>query len=356
MSDTTAPAKVQRIIDHAQRQGLTVKREKDAGDLQAWTIGTPNPIDNTQVWLYYTPGPRGGRLAITIYYGSHTKPKRNAPRRWAFYTIENMADSLKRHQEREARGIAEEAQQIADRETVSDADLQAAIDTAETAGATNRVAVYRQARKIRAARVAMAQLGRELDGMEIPNDEETQRAERFGLTVHQLRAASDPAQPGWFAVGQGIADRASGTHHRVSIIEHDSVGKVARVAVSTNGGYGGKLHWYGDHPEAVAGLDALEGPHVGMDDTARRPWPRGLASAHATIANVLRDQCLSGWAVGVVEPDRIIVNVMHGTDPTRHLILLERYVPYLNVDVRLTPRSEVSRSHYPAITITPKGE
>ncbi len=385
MSDTQVPAKIQSWIDRAAKLGLTVESGQIEGtDIRTWTVASPNPIDGYELWLYFTPGRNGGRLGITHYHGvtggrhNRTRPTQKMAR----IIMGEMGESLQRHLQRQARAIAEEAAVLA--VTTSADDLRAALQEMAKLKATGpypaqRVKVYTEALRLIACREALATVGAELDGAEIPalagcgcpldliadaghqegcttGAEESDRAERLGITVQQLRAETDPTRPGWFEVGQGITDRANGTHHRVALIEHDNAGKVARVAVSTNGGYGRKLHWYGEHPEAVAGLDALEGPHVGMDDTERRPWPRGLASAQSAIGNVLTDQCLSGWAVGRLDPDRIVVNVPNGTDPTRHFILLERYIPYRDVSIRLRNPGKGNRLLYPTIVIEPRGE
>ncbi|HJW36570.1 MAG TPA: hypothetical protein VJ769_08020, partial [Actinomycetes bacterium] len=95
------PAKVAPYLDRARQAGLEIRRPDDSGTLKSWTISTPNPIDRTQIWLYWSPGARGGRLAVTVYYGPHTKTK-CPPLRHINYTIQAMAESLDRHNQREA--------------------------------------------------------------------------------------------------------------------------------------------------------------------------------------------------------------------------------------------------------------
>lgn len=149
------PAKVAYYLDRARELGLTVERSEDAGSLKSWTIASPNPIDNSQVWLYWGPGARGGRLGFTLYYGPNTKTRRNAPLRYINYTMQTMSESLQRHHEREAARLVEQRAATAERM----AECQA----------------------------ALAEVFAELDGAEIPGEQETRAAEQQQLTVTQWR-------------------------------------------------------------------------------------------------------------------------------------------------------------------------
>lgn len=144
--------------------------------------------------------------------------------------------------------------------------------------------------------------------------------------------AIDPTRPGWFMVGQGISNYHADTHHRVVIVEHDKHGKVSAVAATLNNGYGGGYYWYGYHPQAVKGLDFIEGPHIGLRDEDRRNWPSNASSALRAVRDVMTDQVLSGYAhiAGATTrlPTHITVALPMNTEPTRHLELLRRYVPY----------------------------
>jgi hypothetical protein len=328
----TIPLKIQPWLDKAESLGLEVHESERSGSLRSWTIGTPNPIDNTQVWIYFTDSPRGGRVGFTVYHGSSVRPTRKATRRFASIAMNDMGESLQRHLAREAAKDAAEEAELAALDPSNPAPPGWDLDT---------------------ARSALGQVFAELDGAVIPNDDETQRAEAAGLTVSQLRERVDPARPGWFMVGQIIFDNIAKTYHQVTAVELGSDGKVARVAVTLNGGHGGKWYWFGDHPDATADLGMLEFS-VGLDDDRRRPWPKGLRAAHEAVRLVLIDQVLSGWVAGQVyeTPEQgyyLVVNVPDGTDPTRHLELLRRYVPYRNTIVELSSSAQYDR--YPTIVI-----
>jgi hypothetical protein len=382
------PTKVAPIIDRAREAGLDVARSEESGTLKSWTISSPNPVDNTQIWLYWAPAARGGRLGATLYFGS-AGTKRNTALRMIYITIGSMADSLRRHHDREA--------------------------------ARQRVEHQHTQERMAEAQAALAQVFTELDGAEIPSDEETRAAEACGLTVTQLRAKraeiademvdmlrtgeaknllheelnlstvhaadetgqplcrphgvlanemtlvdypvdcraclaqrtlecgcpaqlvadeghqegcsdttpvlGDPARPGWFLVGQHIYDHQADVHAQVAEVCFGATGQVAAVSVTINGGHGGKWHWYGEHPESIGSLDRLEGRHIGLVEAHRRDWP-SLPTARTRVSLVLFDQKLSGWVSTSIMDDAIYVNLPSGTDPVRHLILLERYIPY----------------------------
>lgn len=336
--EKAAPAKVSLYLEKADKLGLEVTETQRAGAMRSWTISSPNPIDNSQLWVFWTPSARGGRLALTTYWGPHSKPRRDT-RRGAFITLDMMGESLQRHLERQAVKDEEEAQRIAGTLTV--AEIEAArTDLFEDGRYPARVAVYTRALEIKRATTA-------------PRDEEEELAEAAGLTVAQLRERTDPTRPGWFEVGQGVQDNRTDkpVYHQI-IGVHQSGDRVEWVAVSTNGGFGRKPIVYGDHPEAVGTLADLE--TAGFRPHERRAWPR-LRSAQEGIRLALIDQQLTGWARGMVDPERVVVNIPDGTDPTRHLVLLRRYCPY-RAKVTLLAHPEPHRNSYPMIVVTPLEE
>lgn len=379
------PAKVAPIIDRAREAGLDVARSEESGTLKSWTISSPNPVDNTQIWLYWAPAARGGRLGATLYFGS-AGTKRNTALRMIYITIGSMADSLQRHHDREA--------------------------------ARQRVEHQHTQERMAEAQAALAQVFTELDCAEIPSDEETRAAEACGLTVTQLRAKRaevanemvdmlrageaknllheelnlstvhasdetgqplcrphgvltnemtlvdypvdcraclarrtlecgcparivadeghqegcihheiDPHRPGWFLVGQHIYDHQADVHAHVTDVQFRSDGRVRAVGVSVQGGYGGRWAYYGDHPESRGGLDLLEGPHTGVPEADRRPWPSHAPKALGQVRTLLTDQMLSGWAA-CGHDGTIYVNLPRGVEPLRHLVLISRYLPY----------------------------
>ena len=315
--ETPPPLKVAQFLDYAQKLGLSVAADDDLGgpQLRRWTITNPAPMDPTELWLYFTPGSNGGRLTIVHYRG--TRPHGSAirqrsvrvTRQMARIILTTMGESLERHRQRQARAARAEG-----------ADVVLAQD--------------------------------------------------LGLTVEQLRERTDITKPGWFQQGQVIRSK-DGAWHQVALIEYVSradrfgagvVGVVA-VAVSTHGGHGRKLHWYGDHPDSVGDLSILD-VDAGRPGHDRRPWPRDLRAARQGVANTIIDQVLTGWAASraagmyrdVRLPDHVVVNLPCGADPTRHLVLLRRYVPY-QADVVLSPchRDRGAGIGYPMIWIVPKG-
>lgn len=81
----------------------------------------------------------------------------------------------------------------------------------------------------------------------------------------------------------------------------------------------------------------------------RQPFPR-LPAALEGVQRTLADQGLNGWAAGMVEPKRIVVNLPNGTDPTRHLELLARHVPYR---ASVTLLNSTAPTRWPVIVISP---
>lgn len=102
-----APEKPREFLRRALDRGLTVKEHPAAGVVQAlgWTIESPdNPIDDWQLWLYFTPGSRGGSLKIHRYIPATSGKAAPAKLTMAMarVTIDGMADALDRHRAREA--------------------------------------------------------------------------------------------------------------------------------------------------------------------------------------------------------------------------------------------------------------
>jgi len=143
---------------------------------------------------------------------------------------------------------------------------------------------------------------------------------------------ANPQDPNWLRADQ-VIHRAGEILTVVAVIIHQGV--LRSVAVSVNGGYGGKLRWYGDYAEPTTGpVSMLFDDECGLPADERRPWPRSLVSAHDTVRRVLHEQRLDGWAAGKVyedesQPGYIVVEVPALQNPARHLALLERYVPYV---------------------------
>lgn len=99
-----APAKVQPWLNRALERNLTVWQNTTLRDTQGWTIESPNPVDDWQLWLFFEPSTRGGRLTITRYTPSITRKANSTKltRVQASVTIDNMGDGLDRYHEREA--------------------------------------------------------------------------------------------------------------------------------------------------------------------------------------------------------------------------------------------------------------
>lgn len=309
MTHPDAPAKVTALLDLATEHGLTVTRDETRGETHAWTISTPNPVDSTQVWLYWNPGQRGGRLSITVSYGAQAR--RNVTRRYARIALQLMAESLQRHLDREA-------------------------------AAAPKVTIEQ-------ARAAMAQVGHELNA-----NAAVRRSFGTGTVPAHLQPKTarrpDPARPGWFETGQVIMDRALPAFaYTVADLERHPDGRTKAVLVATSGGYA----WYGDHFQAVAPLSALEGPHIGRPERDTRPWPKSIYSAVEAVKLTLHDQRLRGYVLPAPNQRGVVVNLPRDTEPERHLVLLRRYLPY-PAHVNLHQVAPPSEGHYVTLLITPK--
>lgn len=136
------PAKVAVILDRARELDLVVWMDPNRLEtMRHWAISSPNPHDRSKVWLYWHRGRNGGTLHITVYYGPNHQ-QRNATRTRAFIRLNNMAESLQRHLEREAIKHEEEATRLAD--TAPDA-LHEMLAAAERLNDQGRAAVLRLA-------------------------------------------------------------------------------------------------------------------------------------------------------------------------------------------------------------------
>lgn len=102
------PAKVAPFLERAERWSLTVEYVGKVGrytELHCWEIRSPNLYDSNAVWLYWSPGPRGGSTRIHHYrgyLGKGRKSTRKVTRQVARFVIDEMGESLKRHHERQA--------------------------------------------------------------------------------------------------------------------------------------------------------------------------------------------------------------------------------------------------------------
>jgi hypothetical protein len=101
-----APEKARRFLTKALDRGLTVRLHTNTSVVGAlgWTIESPNPIDDWELWLYFTPGSRGGSLKIHRYIPATSG--KAAPTKLTFamtgIAIDDMGDALDRHHARQA--------------------------------------------------------------------------------------------------------------------------------------------------------------------------------------------------------------------------------------------------------------
>lgn len=116
------PEKPKRFLEKALRRGLTVRLHGTTTDATGWTIESTNPIDDWQLWLYFQPGARGGKLTISRYTPTTTTRSntKKLTQREASITIDDMGDALDRHNAREADKARRDAHA---------ADLDAAVAT-----------------------------------------------------------------------------------------------------------------------------------------------------------------------------------------------------------------------------------
>lgn len=301
------PAKVIPWLERAESNGLVAEEAKGSGTIRSWTVRAPEQsADRTQLWLYWGPGKRGGRLSINVYH-SHGDHHRNVTMQRARIALEMLADSER-----------------------------------------NRL------HRLKVAEQAMEQVGREVERLDVPNDRDLELCSAARLsTVAHLRHRTDPGLPGWFMVGQVIRIGKLMTWLEVVETHLGTDGRVDWVAVTLNGGWTGRPVIYGEHPQAVGKLAMLEdGP--GLEADQLRNWPKNLRAARDAVQLVMQDQCLGGWVSHLADPPaappRVLVNAQDNTDPTRHVVLLQRYVPY-RCAVRLV--SVGMRERFPIIEIRP---
>lgn len=72
MTEIKPPAKIQNLIDRMTGLGLTVKftpddRPNAFTTIHTWTISSPNPHEMDSVFVYWSPGKRGGTVHYTLY-------------------------------------------------------------------------------------------------------------------------------------------------------------------------------------------------------------------------------------------------------------------------------------------------
>lgn len=344
------PAKVAPLLDRATAGGLTVKWDDFGLQLETagiWTITSPNPVDNTEVWIHWTKGPNGGRLNMRRYYPNLPERQRvvKLTRQGVIIALDMMIRSLARHLERQQ---AEVDRLVAE---CTLGTINEALEAAEKSGAEHYIELYSMAKaKFMAnARAALGQVFAELDGAvvdspaSIPPDAllECGCPARVAADCgHQEGCATleqpDPTRRGWFMIDQIII--VGGDYLQVCAVESglQSGGKVARVAVTINGGAGGKWWWYGDHPDAIGLLSRLEGGDVGLPESMKRAWPRTGHAAKVAVENLLQEQCLSGW-VAASSHTEVHIHLQAGTDPYRHSVLIPRYLPYRDATVTVRP-------------------
>lgn len=68
-SNTEVPEKVTRFLRIAERRNLPVAEVPDPTgltDIRAWRITASRAIAD-EVWVYWTPGQRGGRLTFRVF-------------------------------------------------------------------------------------------------------------------------------------------------------------------------------------------------------------------------------------------------------------------------------------------------
>lgn len=92
-----APTKVAPFLHRALDRKLNVTQ-----DGRGYRISSPNPIDQFEVWLFYTSGRNGGRLNIFQYGGPRNIGRRKSTSwrittRMARIVIDDMGDALDRH-------------------------------------------------------------------------------------------------------------------------------------------------------------------------------------------------------------------------------------------------------------------
>lgn len=334
------PDKIAGLLKIARDSGLTVEVDPPRGDGFSWTITSPNPVDDTQVWIAWNPGPNGGRVTRTVYYGPGSI-MRKATRNWVRIVLVEMGDSLQRHQQSEAAKAAIETPEL----EPCGCPTQIVRDEGHQEGCQKAATVTPEQ-----ARAALAQVGRELNA-NAAGIRDALAAADGQLATFPQPPAIDPTRPGWFMVGQVIMDRRSSTSHTVLDVEHRN-GRTSSVLVSRDGGYGEPVR-YGDAPDAIAPLSALEGPHIGRPENTMRAWPKSVYSAIEAVRHTLTDQCLRGYVLASPSGPGVVVNLPRDTEPERHMVLLRRYLPY-PAHVNLHRVSPPSEGRYYTLLITPK--
>lgn len=335
------PDKIAGLLKIARDSGLTVKRGDDYATCVTWVITSPNPVDDTQIWIAWNPGPNGGRVTRTVYYGPGSI-MRKATRNWVRIVLVEMGDSLQRHQQSEAAKAAIETPEL----EPCGCPTQIVRDEGHQEGCQKAAAVTPEQ-----ARAALAQVGRELNANAAGIRAALAAADEQ-LTTFPQPPAIDPTRPGWFEVGQVIMERGTDLTFNVLDLERYPDGRTKAVLVSVNGGYG-VIQWYGDHFQAAAGLDFLEGPHIGRPENTMRAWPKSVYPAIEAVRHTLTDQCLRGYVLANPSGPGVVVNLPRDTEPERHMVLLRRYLPY-PAHVNLHQVSPPSEGRYYTLLVTPK--
>lgn len=95
---TSAPAKVQRLLDIAAKYDTLVVQEFEPSgllsDLRSWTIKTTGSRshDDTQIWIHWYPAANGGRVSVTRYRPWNRKhPRKRMAQRQTGWWITTLA-------------------------------------------------------------------------------------------------------------------------------------------------------------------------------------------------------------------------------------------------------------------------
>lgn len=131
------PEKPRHFLEKALKRGLTVRVHGNTSVTGAlsWTIESGNPIDDWQLWLYFQPSARGGRLTINRYTpGTQKSTSKQLTHQVAGITIDDMGDALDRHHAREAAKREEAAFQARRDAHATDLDTAANPEAATVLG------------------------------------------------------------------------------------------------------------------------------------------------------------------------------------------------------------------------------
>lgn len=85
MADFEIPAKIQAVLDGAAALGLEVQFKADDrataySTIHTWTVSSPLPHDLDAVFIYWSPGARGGTVRYVVYR-PYARNKRSVTRK-----------------------------------------------------------------------------------------------------------------------------------------------------------------------------------------------------------------------------------------------------------------------------------